>query len=224
VLYHRARRLRAILIAHLDGVRPRIPLSIEKLCPVLSFYIVKGLARGMRTVPGRSCGNGGMGHTMVHSTAERVGDPEFGLKKPAFRIVFNTADDLRVDRADDRPRPAMTLGCVAATGATSPPTTSRRATCLTSNGFAYEISPVANRFERAAGGRSMQLRRSRGCPVRRSRRSTDGWESAPTCSQQRNRSVPRVARLPRCPARCHHAVSGPGVRSGPGVSPSGFRV
>ena len=45
---------------------------------------------------------GGMGHTMsIHSQNDQV-ILEFGLKKPAFRIVVNYADDARVDRADDR--------------------------------------------------------------------------------------------------------------------------
>ena len=47
---------------------------------------------------------GGMGHTMsIHSQNEQV-ILEFGLKKPAYRIVVNSPTTHGSDRADDRPR------------------------------------------------------------------------------------------------------------------------
>ncbi len=39
-----------VLVAPLAGVGRDYPLSIEKLCPVLSWYVVAGLARRLRTV------------------------------------------------------------------------------------------------------------------------------------------------------------------------------
>ena len=93
-----------VLIAPLDGVGRDYPLSIEKLCPVLSFYVVKDWREGCERCK-QILRYGGMGHTMsIHSQNEQV-ILEFGLKKPAFRIVREHADDARVDRPDDRARP-----------------------------------------------------------------------------------------------------------------------
>jgi acetaldehyde dehydrogenase (acetylating) len=39
-----------VLVAPLAGVGRDYPLSIEKLCPVLSWYVVQGLARGLRAL------------------------------------------------------------------------------------------------------------------------------------------------------------------------------
>ena len=92
-----------MLIAPLDGVGRDYPLSIEKLCPVLSYYVVKDWREGCERCK-QILRYGGMGHTMsIHSQNEQV-ILEFGLQKPAFRIVRQHADDARVDRADDRPR------------------------------------------------------------------------------------------------------------------------
>ena len=78
-----------VLIAELKGVGRDYPLSIEKLSPVLSFYVVadwkEGCARCIEILR-----YGGMGHTMsIHSRNDQV-ILEFGLKKPAGRIVVNT--------------------------------------------------------------------------------------------------------------------------------------
>ncbi len=89
-----------VLIAPLDGVGRDYPLSIEKLCPVLSFYVVKDWREGCERCK-QILRYGGMGHTMsIHSQNDQV-ILEFGLKKPAFRIVVNYADDARIDRPDD---------------------------------------------------------------------------------------------------------------------------
>jgi acetaldehyde dehydrogenase (acetylating) len=78
-----------VLIAELEGVGRDYPLSIEKLCPVLSYYVVTDWRDGCERCI-QILRYGGMGHTMsIHSRNEQV-ILEFGLKKPAFRIVVNT--------------------------------------------------------------------------------------------------------------------------------------
>ena len=99
-----------VLIAPLTGVGRDFPLSIEKLCPVLSFYVVKdwheGCERCMQILR-----YGGMGHTMsIHSQNESV-ILEFGLKKPAFRICVNTPTTHGSIGLTTGLAPAMTLGC-----------------------------------------------------------------------------------------------------------------
>ena len=99
-----------VLIAPLEGVGRDHPLSIEKLCPVLSFYVVAdwraGCERCMEILR-----YGGMGHTMaIHSQDEQV-ILEFGLRKPAFRIVVNTPTTLGSIGMTTGLDPSMTLGC-----------------------------------------------------------------------------------------------------------------
>ena len=91
------------LIAPLEGVGRDYPLSIEKLCPVLSLYVVKDWQEGCERCQ-QILRYGGMGHTMaIHSRNDDV-ILQFGLKKPAFRIVVNTPDDARLDRLHHGPR------------------------------------------------------------------------------------------------------------------------
>src|SRR5262249_35296629 len=78
-----------VLLAPLEGVGRDSRLSIEKLCPVLSYYVVADWREGCERCK-QILRYGGMGHTMsIHSQNEQV-ILEFGLKKPAFRIVVNS--------------------------------------------------------------------------------------------------------------------------------------
>jgi acetaldehyde dehydrogenase (acetylating) len=99
-----------VLLAPLDGVGRDYPLSIEKLCPVLSFYVVKDWREGCERCK-QILKYGGMGHTMsIHSRNEQV-ILEFGLKKPAFRIIVNSPTTLGSIGLTTGLDPAMTLGC-----------------------------------------------------------------------------------------------------------------
>jgi acetaldehyde dehydrogenase (acetylating) len=137
-----------VLIAPLDGVGRDYPLSIEKLCPVLSFYVVKDWREGCERCK-QILRYGGMGHTMsIHSQNEAV-ILEFGLKKPAFRIIVNsptTHGSIGLTTGLD---PAMTLGCGGYGGNITSDNISPRH-LLNIKRLAYEITPAANRFERAA--------------------------------------------------------------------------
>ncbi|MSO49568.1 MAG: aldehyde dehydrogenase family protein [Acidobacteria bacterium] len=98
------------LIAELGGVGREFPLSIEKLCPVLSYYVVADWQEGCERCK-QILRYGGMGHTMsIHSKNEPV-ILEFGLKKPAFRIVVNTPTTHGSIGLTTGLDPAMTLGC-----------------------------------------------------------------------------------------------------------------
>ena len=98
------------LIARLDGVGRDYPLSIEKLCPVLSFYVVEDWREGCERCR-QILAYGGMGHTMaIHSRDDSV-VMEFALRKPAFRIVVNTPATLGSIGMTTGLDPSMTLGC-----------------------------------------------------------------------------------------------------------------
>lgn len=98
------------LIAPLKGVGRDFPLSIEKLCPVLSWYVVKDWIEGCeRSI--QILRYGGMGHTMsIHSKNDDV-ILQFGLRKPAFRICVNTPTTHGSIGLTTGLDPAMTLGC-----------------------------------------------------------------------------------------------------------------
>src|SRR2546428_2391378 len=99
-----------LLIAPLEGVGRDYPLSIEKLCPVLSYYVVKDWREGCERCK-QILRYGGMGHTMsIHSQNEQI-ILEFGLHKPAFRIVVNTPTTHGSVGLSTGLDPAMTLGC-----------------------------------------------------------------------------------------------------------------
>jgi acetaldehyde dehydrogenase (acetylating) len=94
----------------LEGVGRDHPLSIEKLCPVLSYYVVQDWRVGCERCK-QILRYGGMGHTMsVHATDDQV-VLEFGLHKPAFRIVVNTPTSHGSVGLTTGLDPAMTLGC-----------------------------------------------------------------------------------------------------------------
>ncbi len=99
-----------VLIAELAGVGRDYPLSVEKLCPVLSMYTVRDWREGCERCI-QILRYGGMGHTMaIHSRNEEV-ILQFGLKKPAFRIVVNTPTSHGSIGLTTGLDPALTLGC-----------------------------------------------------------------------------------------------------------------
>ena len=99
-----------VLIAELKGVGRDFPLSIEKLSPVLSFYVVADWKEGCERCI-EILRYGGMGHTMsIHSRNDQI-ILEFGLKKPAGRIVVNTPTTHGSIGLTTGLDPAMTLGC-----------------------------------------------------------------------------------------------------------------
>src|SRR2546422_7430991 len=103
------------LVAYADGVGADYPISMEKLSPVLAFYVVKDWREGC-TKCIEILNFGGLGHTLsVHTNDEEV-VREFGLRKPAFRICVNTPAALGAVGYTTNLFPSMTLGCGAAGG------------------------------------------------------------------------------------------------------------
>jgi len=129
------------LIAPLDGVGRDFPLSIEKLCPVLSYYVVKDWREGCERCI-QILRYGGMGHTMsIHSKNDDV-ILQFGLKKPAFRICVNTPTTHGSIGLTTGLDPAMTLGCGGWGGNITSDNISPRH-LLNIKRLAYEVRPAA---------------------------------------------------------------------------------
>ena len=127
------------LIAPLTGVGRDHPLSIEKLCPVLSYYEVADWREGCERAK-QILRYGGMGHTMsIHSRNEQV-ILEFGLHKPAFRICVNTPTTHGSIGLTTGLDPAMTLGCGGYGGNITSDNISPRH-LLNIKRLAYEVRP-----------------------------------------------------------------------------------
>jgi acetaldehyde dehydrogenase (acetylating) len=137
-----------VLIAELAGVGRDFPLSIEKLCPVLSFYVVKDWREGCERCK-EILRYGGMGHTMsIHSRNDDI-ILQFGLKKPAYRIVVNTPTTHGSIGLTTGLDPAMTLGCGGYGGNITSDNISPRH-LLNIKRLAYETTPAVVRQDAAA--------------------------------------------------------------------------
>jgi acetaldehyde dehydrogenase (acetylating) len=129
-----------VLIAELAGVGRDYPLSIEKLCPVLSFYVVNDWRDGCERCK-QILRYGGMGHTMsIHSRNDDV-ILQFGLKKPAYRIVVNTPTTHGSIGLTTGLDPSMTLGCGGYGGNITSDNISPRH-LLNIKRLAYEVTPA----------------------------------------------------------------------------------
>lgn len=98
------------LLADVAGVGREFPLSIEKLSPILAFYVADGLSRGAE----RSyevLRYGGMGHTAGVHTRSREAAVRFGSEMPASRICVNTPTTHGAIGFSTALPPSMTLGC-----------------------------------------------------------------------------------------------------------------
>jgi acetaldehyde dehydrogenase (acetylating) len=137
-----------VLFAPLEGVGRDYPLSIEKLCPILSYYVVKDWREGCERCK-QILRYGGMGHTMsIHSQNDQV-ILEFGLHKPAFRIVVNTPTTHGSVGLSTGLDPAMTLGCGGYGGNITSDNISPRH-LLNIKRVAYEITPTVSRWDKRA--------------------------------------------------------------------------
>lgn len=99
-----------VLVCPLDGVGKSHPLSHEKLSPVLAYYEVEDWREGCERCI-ELLRFGGLGHTLaVHATDHDV-VLEFGLRKPAHRVLVNTVAAVGAVGLTTNLFPSMTLGC-----------------------------------------------------------------------------------------------------------------
>ncbi|HEV7681307.1 MAG TPA: aldehyde dehydrogenase family protein [Pyrinomonadaceae bacterium] len=98
------------LMVDVAGVGREYPLSMEKLSPILAFYVVDGLARGAERCY-EILRYGGMGHTAGVHTRSREAAVRFGGEMPASRITVNTPTTHGAIGFSTALPPSMTLGC-----------------------------------------------------------------------------------------------------------------
>jgi acetaldehyde dehydrogenase (acetylating) len=98
------------LIADVGGVGRDFPLSMEKLSPILAFYVEDGLERGAARC-NEVLHYGGMGHTAGIHTRSREAAVRYGAEMPASRITVNTPTTHGAIGFSTALPPSMTLGC-----------------------------------------------------------------------------------------------------------------
>ena len=98
------------LLADVGGVGRDFPLSMEKLSPILAFYVDDGLERGAARC-NEVLHYGGMGHTAGVHTRSREAAIRYGAEMPASRITVNTPTTHGAIGFSTALPPSITLGC-----------------------------------------------------------------------------------------------------------------
>jgi acetaldehyde dehydrogenase (acetylating) len=98
------------IMADVGGVGRDFPLSMEKLSPILAFYVEDGLERGAARC-NEVLHYGGMGHTAGIHTRSREAAVRYGGEMPASRITVNTPTTHGAIGFSTALPPSMTLGC-----------------------------------------------------------------------------------------------------------------
>jgi acetaldehyde dehydrogenase (acetylating) len=99
-----------VLIARLEGVGRDVPLSGEKLSPILGFYSLPNFSAAVDLCV-KLLEHGGLGHTASIHSASEAAVKQYGLRVPAFRIVVNSSAVHGSIGYSTNLFPAMTLGC-----------------------------------------------------------------------------------------------------------------
>ena len=107
-----------ILVAREQEAGPTRPYSMEKLCPVLAFFVMDSedavLEKAIEVLK-----HEGSGHTFAIHAEDRSVVEKFALKIPVSRFLVNTPAALGGIGATTKLFPALTLGCGAVGGSSS---------------------------------------------------------------------------------------------------------
>lgn len=98
------------LMTDVGGVGRDFPLSMEKLSPILAFYVEDGIERGAARC-NEVLHYGGMGHTAGVHTRSREAAVRYGAEVPASRVTVNTPTTHGAIGFSTALPPSMTLGC-----------------------------------------------------------------------------------------------------------------
>ncbi len=98
------------MLCELAGVGRDHPLSMEKLSPILAYYVVDSLEEGCERCA-QILRYGGMGHTASIHTESREAAREYGIRMPASRVVVNSPSTHGAIGFTTDLEPSMTLGC-----------------------------------------------------------------------------------------------------------------
>ena len=107
-----------VLVAREQEAGPTRPYSMEKLCPVLAFFVMDSedaiLEKAIEVLT-----HEGAGHTFAIHAQDRAVVEKFALQIPVSRFLVNTPAALGGIGASTSLFPALTLGCGAVGGSAS---------------------------------------------------------------------------------------------------------
>ena len=107
-----------VLVAREQEAGPTRPYSMEKLCPVLAFFVMDSedevLEKAIEVLT-----HEGSGHTFAMHCNEEAVVRKFALQIPVSRFLVNTPAALGGIGASTKLFPALTLGCGAVGGSSS---------------------------------------------------------------------------------------------------------
>ena len=107
-----------VLVAREQEAGPTRPYSMEKLCPVLAFFVMDSedavLEKAVEVLE-----HEGSGHTFAIHAEDRAVVRKFALQIPVSRFLVNTPAALGGIGATTELFPALTLGCGAVGGSSS---------------------------------------------------------------------------------------------------------
>ena len=107
-----------ILVAREQEAGPSRPYSMEKLCPVLAFYVMENEQAVLKKCI-EVLDHEGSGHTFAMHCKEEEVIRRFAAKIPVSRFLVNTPAALGGIGASTGLFPALTLGCGAVGGSSS---------------------------------------------------------------------------------------------------------
>ena len=107
-----------VLVADEQEAGPTRPYSMEKLCPVLAFYVMEN-EKAVLNKCVEVLTHEGSGHTFSMHAEDREVIKRFALKIPVSRFLVNTPSALGGIGASTGLFPALTLGCGAVGGSSS---------------------------------------------------------------------------------------------------------
>jgi acetaldehyde dehydrogenase (acetylating) len=107
-----------VLVAREEEAGPTRPYSMEKLCPVLAFYVMDSEDAVLDKVV-EVLQHEGAGHTFAIHAEDQAVIRRFALRVPVSRLLVNTPAALGGIGASTNLFPALTLGCGAVGGSAS---------------------------------------------------------------------------------------------------------
>ncbi len=107
-----------ILVAREREAGPSVPYSMEKLCPVLAFYVMDSEEEVLGKVI-EVLTHEGSGHTFAMHAQDEAAVRKFALQVPVSRFLVNTPAAMGGIGVTTGLFPALTLGCGAVGGSSS---------------------------------------------------------------------------------------------------------
>ena len=170
------------LIADVGGVGRDFPLSMEKLSPILAFYVEDGIERGAARC-NEVLHYGGMGHTAGIHTRSREAAVRYGGEMPASRVTVNTPTTHGAIGFSTALPPSMTLGCGSWGGNVTSDNVSPLH-LMDIKRVAFEVRPVPSKRPAVAVQQGASMPAQPAAPRPAVTASTSGQPAAPKVSRE----------------------------------------